>query len=36
MIEQNEDKKRQEEEEALNRNPLIGLFGGSPGRGGKN
>jgi hypothetical protein len=36
MIEEQEDKRKREEEEALNRNPLMGMFSGSPGRGGKN
>jgi len=36
MIEEQEEKRRREEEEALSRNPLMGIFQGSPGRGGKN
>ena len=36
MIEDQEEKRKREEEEALNRNPLMGMFSGSPGRGGKN
>jgi hypothetical protein len=36
MIEEQEGKRKKEEEDALNRNPLMGMFSGSPGRGGKN
>jgi len=36
MIEEQEDKRKREEEEALNRNPLMSLFSGSPGMGGRN
>jgi len=36
MIEDQEEKRKREEEEAISRNPLMGMFSGSPGRGGKN